>query len=48
VLFGGAGGIVGLVAGAIIGSRFVYSYGEQVHVTPTGPPGSVGGVTITF
>lgn len=48
VLLGGVGGVIGLVAGAITGSKFVYSYGEQVRVTPTGPPGSVGGVTIKY
>lgn len=45
---GGIGGLIGLVAGGLSGSRFVYSYGDQVRVTPTGPPGSVGGVTVKY
>ncbi|HUS27932.1 MAG TPA: hypothetical protein VMZ53_05470 [Kofleriaceae bacterium] len=48
VVLGGIGAIVGLVAGAATGSKFVYSYGDQVRITPTGPPGSYGGVTITY
>lgn len=45
---GGIGGLVGLVVGASTGSRYIYSYGDQVRVTPTGPPGSFGGVTIRY
>ena len=45
VLIGGIGGLAGLVAGALRGSRDVYSFGseQQFKVTPTGPPGSVAG-----
>ena len=42
------GGGFGFVIGLLRGSHFVYSYGDQVRVTPIGPPGSVGGVTINF
>jgi hypothetical protein len=38
---------VGLAAGAILGSQFVYE-NETPIVTPVGPPGSVGGFTLTF
>jgi hypothetical protein len=48
IFIGGIGTIVGVVFGAAMGSKFVYSYGDQVRVTPTGPPGSMGGATITF
>jgi len=51
IIFGGLGGLGGLVVGAIIGSRDVYkmSEGSMIQqIRPTGPPGSVGGVTITF
>ena len=50
LVFGGLGGMVGLVAGAVRGSHDVYSFGseQQFKVTPTGPPGSVAGATITF
>lgn len=46
--FGSIGGLVGLVVGAVSGSQFVYSYGDHIRITPTGPPGSVGGVTIKY
>jgi hypothetical protein len=46
---GGLGAGLGAVIGLVHGSHFVYSYGEQqIRVMPTGPPGSFGGVTITF
>jgi hypothetical protein len=48
IVIGTIGGLVGLVVGAASGSKYVYSYGEQVRITPTGPPGSMGGATITF
>jgi hypothetical protein len=44
---GAVGGGLGALIGFIHGSHFVY-YGEQVQVMPSGPPGSVGGVTVTF
>jgi hypothetical protein len=47
-VLGTIGSLVGLVVGVATGSKFVYSYGDQVRVTPTGPPGSMGGATITF
>lgn len=50
IVVGGIGGMVGLVAGALRGSRDVYSFGseQQFKVVPSGPPGSVAGATITF
>lgn len=45
---GVVGGLVGLLFGGANGSHYVYSYGDQVRVTPTGPPGSMGGVTIKY
>ena len=48
IFFGALGGGVGAVVGAVRGSHFVYSFGEQTRVIPTGPPGSVGGMTIVF
>jgi len=47
-VIGGIGGLIGTIVGAVTGSSDVYSYGEQVRITPTGPPGSVGGVTIKY
>jgi hypothetical protein len=49
-MMGSLGGLIGLVAGAIRGSRDVYSFGseQQFKITPSGPPGSVAGATITF
>ena len=47
-MFGVLGGAIGTIVGALRGSHYVYSYGEDVRVIPSGPPGSVGGVTITF
>lgn len=44
---GVVGSFVGLAAGAILGSQFVYE-NETPIVTPVGPPGSVGGFTLTF
>jgi hypothetical protein len=50
ILMGSLGGLVGLVVGAVRGSRDVYSFGneQQFKVTPTGPPGSVAGASVTF
>jgi len=50
ILMGGLGSVVGLVVGAVRGSRDVYSFGseQQFKVTPSGPPGSVAGATVTF
>jgi hypothetical protein len=50
VMFGSLGGLIGIVVGAGRGSRVVYSFGgeQQYHVTPSGPPGSVAGATVTF
>jgi hypothetical protein len=48
VLLGIVGGGVGLIAGAIRGSQFHYEGGEVPVVRPTGPPGSVVGVSIDF
>ena len=48
VVFGVIGGGIGGAIGLIRGSRYIYSYGEQIRVTPSGPPGSVMGATITF
>lgn len=42
------GGVIGLAAGTIVGSQFVYDGGTTPIVTPVGPPGSVGGLTISF
>ena len=48
IAFGIVGGAIGLGAGAILGSQFDYSGGTTPIVTPGGPPGSVGGVTVHF
>jgi hypothetical protein len=48
ILLGGLGGLLGGVVGLAHGSRDEYSYGEQVRVIPTGPPGSTVGMTVTF
>lgn len=48
IVFGALGGLVGLAAGAIVGSQFVYDDGETPVVTPVGPPGSVAGLTVSF
>jgi hypothetical protein len=48
VVFGVLGGAVGGIIGLARGSRFEYSYGDQVRVIPTGPPGSTVGMTVTF
>ena len=47
-VIGGTGAIFGTLVGWMTGSNVIYSYGEQIRVTPTGPPGSVGGVTIKY
>jgi hypothetical protein len=46
-LLGLLGGGIGGIAGQARGSRYVYSFRDH-QVTAKGPPGSVGGVTITF
>lgn len=48
ILLGIVGGGVGLIAGAIRGSQVIYEGGETPMVRPTGPPGSVVGVSIDF
>jgi hypothetical protein len=49
IAFGGLGGLVGLIAGAAIGSTDVYEYPTtQAVVKPVGPPGSVAGMTVSF
>lgn len=50
ILIGGVGGLVGLAVGAVKGSKDVYSFGasQQYRVTPSGPPGSAVGATITW
>ncbi|HEY5924342.1 MAG TPA: hypothetical protein VIV11_21845 [Kofleriaceae bacterium] len=48
MFFGAIGGALGALVGLVRGSLYVYSYGPQVRVMPSGPPGSVGGLTITF
>ena len=48
IALGMMGGLVGVIAGAVRGSDVIYENGESVRVTPNGPPGSVGGVTVTF
>jgi hypothetical protein len=49
ILLGGLGGLVGLVAGAMKGSTTIYERGgSSTVITPVGPPGSAGGVTIAF
>jgi hypothetical protein len=51
VLFGGLGGIIGLVAGALRGSRDVYELAgtaPAARFVPSGPPGSSVGATIRF
>ena len=48
VLFGLVGAAGGAIIGAAIGSHDVYSYREAPRIMPVGPPGSVGGVTITW
>ena len=48
VLGGISGGFIGLIVGAVRGSRFVYESNESIKVTPSGPPGSAAGMTITF
>jgi hypothetical protein len=46
------GSVIGAVIGAIHGSHDVYDIGGSSevlpHVTPSGPPGSVAGVTVRF
>lgn len=46
----GIGGLVGIVLGAAIGSRDVYTFGSshELRLTPQGPPGSIGGATLRF
>lgn len=48
VLGGMMGGLVGVIVGGIRGSRFVYENNEGIKVTPSGPPGSAAGMTVTF
>lgn len=47
VLLGGLGAIVGLAVGTVMGSDDVYE-NESIAITPSGPPGSVVGATLTF
>ena len=47
-LFGMVGAAGGAIIGVAIGSHDVYSYRERPRLTLVGPPGSVGGVTITW
>ena len=42
------GGLFGIVIGAIRGSHYVYENSESIKVTPSGPPGSAAGLTVTF
>lgn len=50
--FGMAGGLIGAVIGAVRGSHDVYDVGGasevQPRFTPSGPPGSVAGLTIRY
>ena len=48
IILGILGGGVGAIAGIVRGSQFVYEGGEVPVVRPTGPPGSVVGVSIDF
>lgn len=49
ILLGMLGGIVGGVVGLVMGSDDVYSPSPApMRITPTGPPGSVLGATLTF
>ncbi|MEJ7601696.1 MAG: hypothetical protein WKG01_27590 [Kofleriaceae bacterium] len=50
IVFGTLGSGIGLIVGAIRGSRSVYSFGRghELHITPSGPPGSVVGATLAF
>jgi hypothetical protein len=48
--FGIVGAGTGAIIGAIVGSRDVYTFGDsrEVRITPSGPRGSVAGVTFQF
>jgi hypothetical protein len=47
--FGVIGGGLGLLIGAMTGSRFIYENGERPPmIRPVGPPGSVAGMTVTW
>jgi hypothetical protein len=49
VVFGGAGGLLGLIVGAMKGSTTIYEQpGSNVSVRVGGPAGSTAGVTMTF
>jgi hypothetical protein len=45
---GALAGVIGLAIGAVVGSDVVYSIDEHMTVTPSGPPGSIAGATLTF
>jgi hypothetical protein len=47
--FGAIGGLIGLIAGAAIGSTDIFEYPtKQAVVKPGGPRGSVAGMTFSF
>ena len=48
VLLGVAGAVIGLAAGTILGSHYVYENERPPVITPVGPPGSVAGFTLSF
>ncbi|MGE0399401.1 MAG: hypothetical protein AB7T06_21995 [Kofleriaceae bacterium] len=48
VLGGITGGLLGVVIGGIRGSHYVYENRESIKITPSGPPGSAAGLTVTF
>ncbi len=47
VVLGGTGAIVGLIVGAMVGSKTIYEDGTTT-VTPIGPQGSTAGITVQF
>ncbi len=49
-MLGSLGAASGLIIGALIGSRDVYTFGDEreVRFIPSGPQGSVAGATIQF